>query len=161
MARIPLIVLSRNNYQSSPLQPCRLPSFIRVDCIHSRSCHPPRRRFRLSCHENCQNSVASSSDLPSIVAKQQTARRNEQTDHYGRCRGAGNIVRLLPSHGYRHGETTSVVNPAYRSDYYESIEGPRRPRLRRSDRRTTIWRCFSCRPTCCCPATAMMVIRCG
>lgn len=42
--------------------------------------------------------------LPSVVAKEQSARGDEQTDHDGRGRRAGDIVGLLPAHGYRHGE---------------------------------------------------------
>lgn len=52
--------------------------------------------------------------LPSIVAEQQPARGNKETDHDGRRRRARDIVGFLPAHGNGHGVGVEVVNPGFR-----------------------------------------------
>jgi hypothetical protein len=52
--------------------------------------------------------------LPSIVAKQQPARGNKETDHDGRRRRARDIVGFLPAHGNGHGVGVEVVNPGFK-----------------------------------------------
>lgn len=58
--------------------------------------------------------------LPSVVAKEQASRGDEETDHNGRGRRAGDIVGLLPAHGYRHGDGCLATSIQNGSVYYES-----------------------------------------
>ena len=50
--------------------------------------------------------------LPSVVAKKQPARGDEQADHDGGGRGASDIVGLVPAHGEaRHGAQSGRAAP--------------------------------------------------
>jgi len=52
--------------------------------------------------------------VPCVVAKEQPACRDKETDHDGRRRRTRDIVRLLPAHGNRHGECWWTCNPGSR-----------------------------------------------
>lgn len=90
---------------------------------HSLSCRGfryrrmfPNRHARpipASKHITSKGSRNRWSVLPSIVAEQQPARGNEETDHNSRRRRARDIVGFLPAHGNGHGVGVEVVNPGF------------------------------------------------
>lgn len=86
MARMPLIVLQTAHSQRPRL-----------------SSNPPDKMPLVSRRAQCR--------LPRVVSKQQSAGGDEEPDHDGRRGGAGDIVGLVPAHGYRHGDCGGPVKP--------------------------------------------------